>query len=136
MGKEDTIAAQKAAITQAQDQALTDGLGACYDQGAQDQKASDGTLTQADIDAAVTAAVSPLNDQITQLQAQVQTDAQTLEDAQAKAQSEIDATKQALADMTAKEQLEEQAVADVGAKIQQVQAAFDAIRSLLVPPQQ
>lgn len=70
MARQDVIQQQLAAVQTSETQALTDALGAAYDQGATDQKASDGTLTQADLDAAVAAAVDPLNQQIAAFPAQ------------------------------------------------------------------
>ncbi len=56
MGKSDAVAAGVSAFQTAETQALTDALGNAYDAGATDQKASDGSFTQADIDKAVAAA--------------------------------------------------------------------------------
>ena len=70
MAKSDFIAAQLVSIQAAQAQAISDGLGATWDESATEQKSSDGTLTQADLDAAVAAAVGPLNDQIAALTTQ------------------------------------------------------------------
>lgn len=114
--KEDVVAAGVKAVQDAEVQALSDQLGIAYDAG----KADGGGLSQADVDAAVAA--------------QQAADAQVLADAQAKADADLAAAKQALADMTAKEQLEEAAVADVKAKIDAVQASFDAIKALFSPP--
>lgn len=76
MAKADVVAAAVVSIQAAEAQALSDGLGSVYDQGAQDQKASDGTFTQADIDAAVLAksvsdqaAADALSAQVSALQA-------------------------------------------------------------------
>lgn len=76
MAKADVIAAAVVSIQAAEAQALSDGLGSVYDQGALDQKSSDGTFTQADIDAAVAAkgvsdqaAVDALTQQVSALQA-------------------------------------------------------------------
>jgi hypothetical protein len=76
MAKADVVAAQKAAVLAGQDAALEAGLEAAYDGGAADQKESDGSFTQADIDAAVAAkgvsdqaAVDALTAQVSALQA-------------------------------------------------------------------
>lgn len=129
MAKADVVAAQLQAVQSAEAQAVSDGLSACYDQGVADQLAAgggSGQFSQSDIDAAVKAAVDPLN-------AEIASDAQALSDAQAKASSDLAAVQASLDAMTQKEQLEEQAVADVAAKIAQVQASFDAIKALLAP---
>ncbi len=133
--KQDTVQAQKAILLAAQDSALEAGLGACYDQGAVDQKASDGTLTQADIDAAVAQALAEAKIASDAALAELAaTDAQTLAAEHEKAVADLAAVQTALDAMTAKEQLEEAAVADVQSSILKVQAAFDAIKALLLPP--
>jgi hypothetical protein len=138
MAKQDVVSAQLAAIQSAEVQAITDGLGACYDQGAVDQKASDGTLTQDDLDAAVKAATDPLNSQISALQTKDAADVQALADAQAKAASDLAAAQQALSDMTAKEQVEEGLVSGLQSAISSLQGSLDAIKAavsaVLNPP--
>lgn len=131
MGRQEVIDGQVSAIQSGQLEVLKSGLGVAFDAGM--SESGGGGFTQTDIDNAVAAAVLPLNDQIVGLQGQVQADAQVLADAQAKAQADLDAVSKSLVDMTAKEQLEELAVADVAAKIAQVQEAFDAIKALLTP---
>lgn len=126
MAKSDVVAAQLQAILSAETQAISDGLSACYDQGAIDQKASDGTLTQADLDAAIKAATDPLN-------AQIAADAKALSDAQAKAASDLADVQKSLVEMTAKEKLEEQAVSALQSSIGQVQASLDAIKAIVLP---
>lgn len=127
MAKVDVVAAQKSAILAGQDAALEAGLEAVYDQAALDQKASDGTLSQSDVDAAVAAAIAPLN-------LQIAADAQALSDAQAKAASDLAAVQAALADMTSKEQLEEQSVLALQNAVGAVQSSLDAIKALVLPP--
>ncbi len=134
MAKEDVVAAGVAAVQAADAQALSDQLGIAYDAGALDQKASDGTLSQGDLDAAVSAALATAKVESDAVLAAAQAvDAQALADAQAQGAVALDAVQAALDAMTAKEQLEEEAVADVAAKILSVQAAFDAIKAILVP---
>ncbi len=138
MAKADVVQAQLAAIQTAETQAITDGLGACYDQGAVDQKASDGTLTQADLDAAVKAATDPLNAQIATLQGEVTSEAQALTDAQAQAATALVAVQKSLDDMTAKESVEEGLVTGLQNSIAAVQSSLDAIKAavsaVLNPP--
>lgn len=126
MAKADVVAAQLQAIQSAEVQALTAGLGACYDQGMADAGGQPGTFTQADIDKAVKAATDPLN-------AQIASDAQALSDAQAKAASDLAAVQASLTAMTQKEQLEENAVAALQASIVQVQQSLDAIKAIVLP---
>jgi hypothetical protein len=129
MSKEDTVSAQKQAIIDGESAVIEQALGAAFDAGFSEGAASvppPDADEQAKIDAAVLAAVTPL-------QAQIDQDAKDLADAHAKADADLAAVNQSLADMTAKEQMEEQAVADVKAKIDSVQASFDAIRALFSP---
>ncbi len=135
MGKADTVSAQLAAIQTAETQALTDGLGVCYDQGGIDQKASDGTLTQADLDAAVAAATGPLNAQITQLNAQVVTDASNLSAAQAQAAQQLASVQSQLDAMTAQDQVDKGLVLNFQNSISALQTALDALKAAIpVPP--
>lgn len=126
MSKTDIVLAQKTAILSGQDSALQAGLEAVYDQAALEQKASDGTLSQSDVDAAVASAVAPLN-------AQIQSDALDLAAAQATAAANLAMVQQALTDMTAKEQLEEQSVLSLQNSIGAVQTSLDAIKALVFP---
>lgn len=127
MGKQETVSAQKAAVLAGQDAALESGLETCYDQGAVDQKASDGTLTQADLDAAVAAAVGPLNDQIVALTAQDASDVAALGVAQAAVtglQAQVDA-------LTAEDAADKAVVANFQNSIAALQAALDALKAAL-----
>lgn len=55
MGKEEVVAAAVVSIQAAEAQALSDGLSSVYDAGLASAPVTDGTFTQADIDAAVAA---------------------------------------------------------------------------------
>ena len=138
MAKSDTVATQLAAIQTAETQAITDGLGACYDQGAVDQKASDGTLTQADLDAAVAAAVAPLNTQIATLTAQDAADVQALADAQAKAVSDLAALQAQLDAAVSADVADKALVSNLQGAVAAVQTSLDAIKAavsaVLNPP--
>jgi len=121
--KQDVIDAGVAAVQEAEKAALAEQLGVAYDAGMADApKPEGGGLSQADVDAAVAA--------------QKAIDDKAMADAQALADGKMADLQKALEDMTAKEQLEEAAVADVQAKVEQVQAAFDAIKAILLPPKQ
>lgn len=122
--KSEIVDAAVVSIQAAELQGLKDGLNSVFDAGvAEAGSVPSGGFTQADIDAAVAKAVSDAQ----------ALDAQALADAQAKAALDVAALQVALDAMTAKEQLEEVAVADVQKSILSVQAAFDAIKALLVP---
>lgn len=125
MAKQDVIDSGVANVQAAEVQALKDALSAAYDQGATDQKASDGTLTQADVDAAVKAAVDPLN-------AQIASDAAALADSQAKAVSAVADVQSKLDAMTSKEQGEEAIVANLQSSAAALQAALDSLKSLIL----
>lgn len=123
MGKLETVSAQKSAVQSGQEQALVDGLGVCYDQGALDQKGLDGTLNQGDLDKAVSDALAA---------AKLVSDAALAAEHQASVEA-LAALQKSLDELTVKEQLEEAVVADVVAKINQVQEAFDRIKALFNP---
>jgi hypothetical protein len=133
MSKADLSSSIKASIIQGQDAALQAGLESMYDgafaEGVASVPPADAD-EQTKIDAAVQAQKDADQVVIDGLNAQISKDAQDLSDAQAKALSDLAALQVALDAMTQKEQLEEQAVADVKAKIDSVQASFDAIRAL------
>lgn len=135
MAKADDLAPIKAQLEAAQGVAEDVALSAAYDAGVASVPPSQGGggFAQSDIDAAVKAAVDPLNAQISGLQSQVVSDAQSLSDAQAKAASDLAAVQQALSDMTAKEQLEEQAVLGLQNSVAAVQQSLDAIKALIIP---
>jgi len=84
MSKDQIVSDAKSAFISGQDQILGQVLSDVYDKAASEQKASDGTLTQADLDAAVKAATDPLNQQISDLQAKDDSDIAALKDAQDK----------------------------------------------------
>ncbi len=76
MGKPEVVAEQKAAVLAGQDAALEAGLAACVDAGV--ALGGGGGLSQADVDAAVKAAVDPLNAQLASVQSAL--DAETVKD--------------------------------------------------------
>lgn len=135
MAKADVVAAQLAAIQSAETAAITAGLGSCYDQGAVDGAASaPGGFNQSDLDNAVAVAVAPLNAQITQLQAQDQTDAANASAAQASlatANASIATLTQQLSDMTAQDNADKALVTNLQGAVASVQSALDAIKSAL-----
>lgn len=149
MGKLDVVAAQKAAVLSGQDAALEGGLGACYDQGSADGvasvPASEGGFSQEQLNAAVASALAAaqagsdqaLADQKAASDAAFAADEAEDEKAlvalQASMQEKLDALNAELVAMTAKEQIQELAVAAVKASILEVQAAFDAIKAILLP---
>ncbi len=138
MGKSDFVAQQLAAIQSGQTQVISDALGATFDEGALEQKASDGTLTQGDVDAAVAAAVAPLNAQIADLTAKDAADVQALADAQAKAVSDL-AALQGLLDAAVSADVADKAlVSNLQGSIAAVQTSLDAIKAavaaVLNPP--
>jgi len=127
LGQDQVVQQALALIQQEQSQALVDGLNMAYTGGATDQKASDGTFTQADIDAAVKAATDPLNAQIATITAQDQTDQANL----AAAQANLASVQQQLAAMTAQDQSDKALVANFQTSVAQLQASLDAIKAAL-----
>lgn len=129
MAKLDVVQAQLQVIQAAEVQALTDGLGACYDQGMANAGGTPGTFTQADIDAAVSAAVGPLNDQILGLTAQDQADQASLQDAQA-AMSDLQSKFDALAQ---KENVESGIIAGLQSSLSTLQDIVSQLQSIQLP---
>ena len=134
MAKVDVVAAAMQMILTEQNQALTDGLGSAYDGGATDQKASDGSFTQADIDAAVKAATDPLNAQVASITAQDATDQANL----AAAQTNLASVQAQLVTMTAQDVSDKALVANFQSSVASLQASLDAIKAaltaVLTPP--
>ena len=126
MGKAEAVAAQLAAVLAGQNQALSDGLGACYDAGLADAPAPPpaGGFSQADLDAAVAAAVGPL-------QAKISQDAADLSAAQADCAQKLAELQAALDAMTAKELGEEGLVSQLQGSVAAVQDALDKIKSFV-----
>ncbi len=91
MSRDQIIADAKAAIVSGQDAVLMSAIGAAVDASALEQKASDGTLGQSDVDAAVAAAVGPLNQQIVDLTAKDEADLAAGQAALVDLQSKMDA---------------------------------------------
>lgn len=86
--KDDAVAAAVAAITAGQAQVLADQIGSVFDQG--EAIGTGPGFTQADIDAAVAAAVAPLNQSISDLTAKDASDIQAGTDALAALQASFD----------------------------------------------
>lgn len=106
MSKEQIVSDAKSALVVAQDAALQSTLESVYDQAATEQKASDGTLTQGDVDSAVAAAVAPLNQQIADLTAKDAADMQSAVDAKAAGDQAVAAVQAQLDALSAKELVE------------------------------
>jgi hypothetical protein len=161
MGKLETVASKKAELLAGQDAVVEAVLGGTYDVGYSEGGAGAAPtgFTQSDLDHAVAVALEAakvesdsalanalaaqkiMNDQaLVDLQAkcdQVLADDQVADDkvlADLNAQHDVKLAEvsQALVDMTAKEQLQESAVAEVKAKIEQVQESFDKIKALFL----
>lgn len=133
MSKDQIVSDAKASLVSGQDLVLSQVLGSVYDLAAQEQKASDGTLSQGDLDAAVAAAVAPLNQQISDLSAKDAADLQLLSDAQAKL-ADLSAKFDVL---VAKEGIEAGIVAEFQASLagmQKVVADLIGLQPAPVPP--
>lgn len=110
MAKDDAVKTGVAAFQVAVVQVVADQIGAAYDTGATDQKASDGSFTQADIDAAVAAAQG--------------IDAKELADAQVKASSDLAALQASFDAMAAKD-------TSLQAQLDAVKSSVAALSALL-----
>lgn len=114
--KQDSIDKNFAAVQAAQSDAIKNGLGQAYDDGALDQKASDGTLSQADLDKAVADAKA--------VDAQALADAKTASDA-----AMVEAQKQ-ISDLQSKLGLDDAALAAVQSSMQAIQDASAKLLAL------
>jgi hypothetical protein len=134
MSKEQVVSEQKAKIIADQDLALQVGLESVFDSAFSEGAASvppPDADEQAKIDAAVQIQKDADQAVIDGLNAQVSKDVQDLSDAHAKADADLAAVNQALADMTAKDQVAESEVADIKAKVEQLQSSLDVFKGLL-----
>lgn len=129
MAKQDVVAAGVAAIQSGEVQVYSDQLGIAYDVGASDQKASDGTFQQSDIDAAVKAAVDPLNAQIAQDQAD-------LAAAHADADSKLAALQSQLDALSVAKAADDEVVKGLQQAADSLQSALDAIKAVIFPAPQ
>jgi len=126
MGKLESVATRKQAYLDAQDVALEAYGEGCYDDGVASVPPADAD-EQAKIDAAVAAAVDPLNAQIASLQAQDAADVAMAQAAQAQVvsiQAQLDA-------MTAKDATDLQSLADAQALVTNFKAQVDGFQSSL-----
>ena len=121
MAKEDVVLAQKAIVLAAQEQALVDGLGACYDQGLIDHGISQGTLTQEDLDNAVSKAIAD----------QKAADDVLLTEAQDKAKADMDDLQKKFNDLSAKEQVEAGVIGSLQDSLSKAQESIKAVFDLL-----
>lgn len=132
--KADIVSQAVAAIQAGEAQVMSDAIGAAVDEAALEQKASDGTLTQADLDAAVKAASDPLNAQIAALQAQDASDAKAASDAQAAlsdAQSQLASAQASVSDLTAKLEADDAAVNGLKSSMAALQSADQQLQAVL-----
>lgn len=118
MSKAQIVADAISAISAGQAQVLNDAIGAAVDAAGVEQKASDGTLTQADLDKAVADATAA--------------DAQALADAHAKADADLAALQVKLDAIITTEQSEKQVIVGLQNSVGQVQAALDAIKAIII----
>ena len=118
MAKADVVAAAVAAVQQGETQVLTDQFGSVFDQA---EAQGNGTgFTQADIDAAVSAAQA--------------VDATALNAAQAAAALQLSTLQASLDALTAKEAPEAQLIASLQSSAASLTAALAAINAALNPP--
>lgn len=118
--RQDVIDKGVAAVQAAEQQALSDQLGIAYDAGGVDQKASDGTLTQADLDKAVADAQA--------------VDAQAAASAKAASDAALADLQTQMAALAAKEGQEAGVIAGLQSSVAAVEAALQAVTALLPAP--
>lgn len=133
MSRDQIISDALAAISAGQAQVLSDAVSAAVDQSAIEQKASDGTLSQADVDAAVAAAVAPLNQQISDLQVKDAADVQAAVDAKAAGDAAVAALQVQFDDLKSAKDVEDGVIAGLNASIVSIQGALDALHALFPP---
>lgn len=126
MAKSDVVAAAVAAVQAGELQVLNDQFSSVYDQAVASVPPADAE-EQAKIDAAVAAAVAPLNQQLVDLQVKDDADVKAGQDALAILQSSFDA-------LSVKEGQESQVVAGLQASIASIQGALDSLKVLFPAP--
>lgn len=134
MSKEQIVSDAKMSFVTGQDKILNDVMGSVYDQAAIEQKAADGTLSQSDLDAAVAAAVGPLNDQIVALTAQDEADKQAAVDAKAMGDAAVAAIQAQFDELKASKDVEDGVIANLNASMASIQGALDALHALFPQP--
>lgn len=117
MNRQEAIDEGKASL----DQAESDALGKAFDRG---QENGGGGITEDQVQARIADAVQAAKAE------QAGLDAQALADAQKQGADALAALQAKFDDLQAKELLEENVVADAKAKVDAVQASFDAIRQV------
>ncbi len=127
MAKADVVAAAVAAVQAGQVQVLNDQFSSVFDQA--EAIGTGPGFTQADIDAAVKAAVDPLNASL----AQDQVDEQALKDANAAASDAMAALQKQFDDLSVKEAPEASLIASLQSSKVSLQAALDALNAALNP---
>lgn len=127
MTRDEVVAEQLSAVQSGQTQLLTDALTKCFDEGE-----SNGTgpgLTQADVDAAVKAAVDPL-------QAQIVQDKADMDAAHADADAKLAALQSQLDAAIAQDNIDKSVVANFQGAVASLQGALDALKAAIPAPAQ
>lgn len=133
MSMQDVVSAAKAQFVSDQDAAAEKYGEACYNGGVIDDKATQGTLTQADLDAAISAAVAPLNQQISDLTAKDATDVQAAIDAKAAGDKAVADVQAKLDSLSAKEAPEASAIAALQQSVASLQSVLATLASIANP---
>lgn len=138
MSRDEIVSKALSDISTGQAQVLADAIGAAVDQSAIEQKASDGTLNQGDLDAAVAsavaAAVAPLNDQIAALTAQDAADVQAGKDALAALSAVKDALQAQFDSLSVKEGQEASVISGLQGSLEQMKNVVSLLTGILAPP--
>lgn len=128
--KADVVAAAKASLLADQDAVLDKALGSAYDGGLADAPAgTGGGLSQADVDAAVAAAVAPLNQSIADLTAKDAADIQAGVDAKAASDAALADLQVKFDALTAEDVADKALVANFQGSLTALSAALDALKA-------
>lgn len=134
MSKEAIVAAAVAAVQAGELQILNDQFNSVYDQAALEQKASDGTLSQADLDKAVAAQKAADQAAIDAAVAQDAADVKAGQDAVAAGKAALVDLQSKFDALSAKEGVEAGTLASLQAAKDKLQAVLDALNAIIVPP--
>lgn len=139
MAKADVVAAGITAIQSGVTQVYTDQLGVAYDGGFTDGVASvpagtGGGFQQSDIDAAVAAAIAPLNQSISDLTAKDAGDVQALADAKVASDAAVADLQGKLDTLAAAKSVDDGIISGLQGALQQIKDAEAALQSLFPPP--
>lgn len=134
MSRDQILSDALSAISAGQAQVLSSSIGQALDAMALEQKASDGTLSQGDLDKAVADAVAPLNQQISDLQVLDAADKQAILDAKAAGDAALASLQGQFDSLKASKDVEDGVISGLNDSIVKIQGALDALHALFPAP--